>query len=635
MIPSVLSIYERDVIGLIDSIESYVRRFSRTVRVWAAQEQVRQAVGWTMRILTGFVLSAAGIRSRPLPLVLALCCTQEGWYAAAPALGGILGYPILWGSAGLQGAVWSILGLAVSAGKRQRSPGALLPALAALATAVCGLAFQYFLNDTTPVPLYILRVLLAAGAAAVFRKASADPIARWLAMSFFVLGLAQLAPIPYLGLGFVAAGAISASCPFPAAALAGLALDLAGVAAVPMAAVTCLSWFPRLLSEKKRFVWFFPAAVYVAVMGFTGVWDLRPLPGLILGGLLPVPRSSPHRRGETGVIQVRLELAAGAMTQTRLLLQQVPLPPIDREAAAKKAVERACGGCPCRKTCHVREEAVSPSLLDAVDTLPFSCKKQGRMLLELRRAQEQLARQRSEQAVRQECLDAVTQQYRFLSEYLRDLSDDLSRRIARPRFEAEVSVYANRPEAENGDRCCHFSGIAGKYYVLLCDGMGTGPDAVREGDTAQTLLQKLLAAGLSAQSALRSLSSLCALRNLPGASTVDLTELDLAAGSAVLYKWGARPSLLLTQAGAEKIGTAGPPPGLSVTDTVGSVERLSLRRGETLLMLSDGVGGEDAQVRPGEAPGELARRLLDGKDEAKSDDATVVTIRLRSASQVT
>ena len=149
---------------------------------------------------------------------------------------------------------------------------------------------------------------------------------------------------------------------------------------------------------------------------------------------------------------------------------------------------------------------------------------------------------------------------------------------------------------------------------------------------AAELLKKLLTAGYPAEHALRSLNSLCALRGVAGAVTVDLCELQLDSGRALLYKWGAAPSYLFTRSGAEKIGTATPPPGLSVTEGRETVERLSLRRGETLVLLSDGVGGEDAlrfcYVSDTETPETLAARILRSGVREGADDATVAVVRL-------
>ena len=162
--------------------------------------------------------------------------------------------------------------------------------------------------------------------------------------------------------------------------------------------------------------------------------------------------------------------------------------------------------------------------------------------------------------------------------------------------------------------------------------MGTGLGAVQEGKAALQLLKKLLLAGFPAEYALRSLNSLCALRGIAGAATVDMAELQLDTGKVMLYKWGAAPSYLLHGGSIEKIGTAGPPPGLSVTDGREKVERLSLRRGEVLVLLSDGVGGEDAlqcRFSDGELSlKEIAVKILDSADAEAGDDATVAVIRL-------
>lgn len=266
--------------------------------------------------------------------------------------------------------------------------------------------------------------------------------------------------------------------------------------------------------------------------------------------------------------------------------------------------------------------------------LPIVCRKSGRFLAELHRAQEQMRSIRADRLRQEEYREALVQQYRFLSHYLQDLSDGLSRRLdsVRPHFAPQVSVYGNRPEAENGDRSLSFAGTRCRYYVLLCDGMGTGIGAVQEGKAAATLLQRLLRAGFPAQHALASLNSLCALRDRAAAVTVDLAEIELDTGKATLYKWGAAPSYLLSALGAEKIGTAGPPPGLSVADCRSSADKLSLRRGETLVMLSDGIGESQAlhccTRMAGQPPGELAAALLRCGQQGGEDDATVLLVRL-------
>jgi stage II sporulation protein E len=161
--------------------------------------------------------------------------------------------------------------------------------------------------------------------------------------------------------------------------------------------------------------------------------------------------------------------------------------------------------------------------------------------------------------------------------------------------------------------------------------MGTGLGAAQEGQSTGELLRKMLCAGFPPDHALRSINAILALRGQAGAVTVDLAEIRLDTGQTRLYKWGAVPSWVLRKTGAEKIGTATPPPGISVTEGRETVTRLSLGRGEVLILLSDGVEVGDALRRNGTAPdappGELAEKLLEWSQN-QQDDATAVVIRL-------
>ena len=106
-------------------------------------------------------------------------------------------------------------------------------------------------------------------------------------------------------------------------------------------------------------------------------------------------------------------------------------------------------------------------------------------------------------------------------------------------------------------------------------------------------------------------------------------------GRTTLFKWGAAPSYLISRGGAERIGTPSVPPGLAVTGQQEHSHRLTLRREQLLVLVSDGVQPEDAlrccvEARE-EPPGELAARILSGTSRAGSDDATVVTVYLTQA----
>ncbi len=633
------------------SIGTYVQRGQSLLRRWALNPQAHAAFRVGVQILAGFCLSAASLVHSPLPLAMALTCACSGWSVLFTGLGGAAGYLIFWGEAGRQPVAWLVCGLVItlllSDRRFIRSAPLLIPATAALIVAACGVLFQTTVGQGPALPVYLVQVSLAMGVTWLFTRVlqGRNPILDWLACALAVLALAQIIPIPYLGFGYLAAGMLSAMASFPAAVLAGLALDLAQVTVLPMTAVMALSYLVRFLPRCPKILSrLSPAVVYIAVMYVCSRWDLQPLPGLLLGGLisglLPGARPAKPRRGETGVAQVRLEMAAGVLTQTQqLLLEAVPVP-VDEDALVMKAAERACGSCPYRKSCKDARRigqlpgAILHKPLLHTDEIPIVCRKSGRYLAELHRSQEQLRSIRADRERQKEYRAAVVQQYQFLSEFLQELSDQLSRRSSTVSelYSPQVSVYGNRPEADNGDRCLRFAGTGSRYYVLLCDGMGTGIGAVQEGRTAGALLRRMLSAGYPARYALRSINSLCALRDRAGAVTVDLTEIELDSGKTVLYKWGAAPSYLVTQNGAEKIGVATPPPGLSVTDIQETAHRLTLRREQLLVLVSDGVVEEEALrccvQGLHQTPGELAASLLSFSRLGGQDDATVVTVRL-------
>ena len=350
------------------------------------------------------------------------------------------------------------------------------------------------------------------------------------------------------------------------------------------------------------------------------------------------------RKGEIATAQVKLEIMAGALAQTQQILLEAQPEEIDEDGILARTRERACGSCPNRKGCmevvKIRKDMLHRSLTDTT-SLGLSCKKPNRLLLELRRGQEQLRMLRATVSRRQECRDAVVQQYRFMSDYLRQTADDMHHPTERLKlyYKAEVQIATWGKETANGDRCQAFCGSGGRYYVLLCDGMGTGLGAAQEGQRTLEHLRQMLTAGFPAAHALESLNSLLCLAGRAGSVTVDLAEIFLDSGKVTLYKWGAAASMLIRGNLAEKIGTAGPPPGVYVGKTLETVDRLSLRRGEVLVLMSDGVDGDRGLdcgwIGADEPLGEYAAKLLETCSADRSDDATVAAIRLHPTSLYT
>ncbi|MBO4419839.1 MAG: SpoIIE family protein phosphatase, partial [Oscillospiraceae bacterium] len=184
----------------------------------------------------------------------------------------------------------------------------------------------------------------------------------------------------------------------------------------------------------------------------------------------------------------------------------------------------------------------------------------------------------------------------------------------------------------SGDRGSAFRDRFGNYCVLLCDGMGTGTEARVESDRAARLLTAFLESGMEPDAALGLLNGFYVLRKQSAFATLDLLKLDLCTGDATLYKWGAAPTYLWRAEGLEEIGTAAPPPGLTAESRAPGQYELSLRDGETLVMVTDGAYGEETARRLTEFSQGSVRDLaacLIAQDVDADDDRTAVVIRLK------
>ena len=636
------------MVNTMQAITTYASAFLESM---ARRPKTRAGLKTAAAGAAGFVLSAASLAGRAMPLALGLlCAAPPGIYAAAVAMGGCLGYLLFWQET--QGLAWMAAGLiaVLIAGDSlvARQQKLLLPALAAVVVSGCGLGFLLLFWDNVPVRVYLLRVVVSSAATACFRAWRNDSkgAAGWLVCGLFTLSLAQIAPMRYLGLGYLAAGFICVRFPLPMVAMAGLGLDLAQVTKIPMTGVLCLGFLLKLIPYAPKWLpGMAPVLTYWALSLISARLDLLPIPGLMIGGLagvlLPGNWLTPgvlRRKGPTGLAQVRLEQASMVMGQLEHSLLMTREPEIDLRSLLHRAAGESCDTCPERKGCKARGKitALPPEVLEQPGLqpgdLPTGCKKQQRLLAQLRREQTHLRAIKADRARQRSYRAALADQYRFLSDYLRTLSDGLStlHDLQSPRFRPDIGVSARSLGETTGDKWVHFSPREELSYFLLCDGMGTGEGAARDADEAICLLQQMLEAGFSPEQALRSFNSLSALRFSGGSATVDLVKLDLCTGKATVYKWGAGISYLLHAGQLKKIGTAGAPPGLS-QQARESEYRLSLGGEDVLILLSDGAGAEGLARPQWKAPnlaaGELAASILEGGVH-RGDDATVAVIRL-------
>ena len=193
-------------------------------------------------------------------------------------------------------------------------------------------------------------------------------------------------------------------------------------------------------------------------------------------------------------------------------------------------------------------------------------------------------------------------------------------------------------ETVSGDIGTCFRREDGTLFLLLCDGMGCGPEANAESTLAAGLLEDFLRAGMETDHALTTLSSALALRgeDTGGFTTVDLLEVDLFQGDCRLFKLGAAPTYVRTESGVQRYAGFSLPAGLAQGDQA-AMDRFFFRLspGDSVLMVSDGVfsPGEDGWLMKrledfdGD-PQTFAGLLLTDCPDAPNDDRTVLAVRL-------
>jgi len=409
---------------MITQVRGVVARWKRQAARWVLGSRVQVYARALAYVAAGFFLAAGSLFHYSIPLAAALVCGCTGVAGLLTAAGSCLGYVVFWGQYGLQGVVWTgcALGISLCTGKLRQQTALLLPALAALSVSATGVLFQVWMGQEVPLQVYLLRVLLAGGSSWLFERVllRREPILRWLAGGLAVLSLAQVTITPWGNVGVFVAGMLMVNGAFPAAALAGVALDLAGITPVSMTAVLCAGYLVRFIPGYPRWLTgLMGGIVYLLVMNLGGEYALLPVPALLAGGLvgalLPMPGTIPARRGETGVAQVRLEMAAGAMLQTEQLLLEVRPVPVDEDGVLQRCVGEACGGCPCRSNCKdSRKISQLPGVilhkpLVTQEELPIVCRKSGRLLAALHRGQEQLRSIRADRLRQEEYRTAAIQ----------------------------------------------------------------------------------------------------------------------------------------------------------------------------------------------------------------------------------
>jgi len=204
---------------------------------------------------------------------------------------------------------------------------------------------------------------------------------------------------------------------------------------------------------------------------------------------------------------------------------------------------------------------------------------------------------------------------------------------------AGVAALARDGQTVSGDGGNWFRDRDGWLWVVLCDGMGSGPGAAAQSRLALRLLEDFLRSGVSAELALSTISGALALRGEQelGFTTIDLLGLDLFSGSCRSYKLGGGPTYLRQQGRVKKISGSSLPAGLDFgRESRPDVRSFQIAGEDLIILLSDGITdgvGDDwiwQLIRDfhGQSPRELAHAILEA-GKGGGDDRTVIVLQIR------
>lgn len=647
-------------------------RLRSWMTAWFQRRSLRRGLEWAAFALGSGVLSLLEAAGAPLLVAACVAPACTGGAQAAAMLGSTAGYLLAWGvQDGLWPAVLAVV-LPVIARLLARSPHRqvfwFLPAACTLAAAAVGLGFlwqlgfprqflgQYFLGLVT-----VFLGCLVSGQALQARRRGA----------IYLLGAALLAGLSTFSLGgmvnlgisgalFLTAVTSAAPEGIAAAAACGVVLELMAGTSGPYTAFFCLC---SAVCYLIRSLTVFHRGILILALSALFAWLFVPanaqlfLLSAILGTVasLALPRLSLFslERAEDTASRLRQQLQRSSDVLLRLhdtVLK--PHPDVtDPDAAAifDHAADHVCRSCPGWALCWEQENAATYRALcsasgpilqrckatqeDFPPSFVSRCSNLPAFLQDVNTQLDAILYRRQYQARQQENRQLLRSQYLLLARYLQAAADAGLRTAAQPdRFDPEVAARAvgRSGHTLSGDRGACFHGPGEAFYVLLCDGMGTGRAAAAESSAAIETLTGLLRAGLDPGSALELLNGAYVLRDDGCFSTVDLLQVNLASGDSLLLKWGAAPSYLKRGQSVRRLGEATLPPGLSAVRSAQRI-RLTLQSGDLVVLTSDGASALETERRisefAGQTPQELAAGIIDAADP--DDDITAVAICMR------
>ncbi len=207
-------------------------------------------------------------------------------------------------------------------------------------------------------------------------------------------------------------------------------------------------------------------------------------------------------------------------------------------------------------------------------------------------------------------------------EYRNNISGGLMRFCPCARFDIEFGMMqlAKENQIVSGDSITNFRYGNDKYYVIVCDGMGSGSDAGKESRITIRLLEELLRDGFSAKTAIEMVNSSLAMGiEKEFFSSVDLLCVNLMTGAAEFYKIGSCKSFIKHGNSIDTVFAPSLPAGILPEVHISCISK-RLEPEDIIIMMTDGAEGNCF----GYLSGERVKKVIDSDDNSMDDLAAAI-----------
>lgn len=193
-------------------------------------------------------------------------------------------------------------------------------------------------------------------------------------------------------------------------------------------------------------------------------------------------------------------------------------------------------------------------------------------------------------------------------------------------FDYDFTVKSRRYGNVNGDSAEVFK-IYEKLYVIISDGMGTGPRARAESMTAVAMAKSLLSADVSVLNVINIVNLSLNLKGYgESGASLDILCVNLLDGKASVTKAGAGQSVLISKDDIKLIYKNSLPLGV-LKDIKAEKEEFEVTSGDIIIMMSDGVAFEKSKFDSllDKKCENIAEELIE--NSFQKDDKTVIVIK--------